>query len=184
MSPEVAEKVSVDEYLELLQTSDIRYEYVDGTLIPMPGESRKANALALNLVEALRKPLRAKGFDTFAHDVRTNVLKGRIYRFPDVVVTPADDNAETHAVNQPVLLAEVLSEGTQDVDRGAKLREYCALPSLQYYLLIAQHEVSVECYRRNGEVWEYLFFLTKTDVLDLPFFGVSLSLTDLYEGIF
>lgn len=184
MTPEVAEKVSVEDYLELLKTSDIRYEYVDGTLIPLPGESLNANDIATNLVVALKKTLRKKGFRTFAHDVRTNVLKGRIYRFLDVVATPATDNAETHAVNQPVLLAEVLSEGTKETDRVAKLREYCALPSLQYYLLIAQHEVSVECYRRNGEVWEYLFFLNSADVVELPYFGTQLALSDLYEGIF
>jgi Uma2 family endonuclease len=46
---------TVDEYLKLELTSEDKHEFVDGTLIETPGESKKANEIAGNSHIALRR---------------------------------------------------------------------------------------------------------------------------------
>ncbi|MCU0468484.1 MAG: hypothetical protein MUF58_07775 [Arcicella sp.] len=57
------------------------------------------------------------------------------------------------------------------------------MPSVQYYLLISQEETAVKLYRRNGNIFEYLFFTEKTDMIDFPFFETKLTLEYIYKNI-
>ena len=51
---------------------------------------------------------------------------------------------------------EVLSPGTEAVDRGAKFNEYRSLDMFQEYVLVDASAVGVEVYRRGeGRMWLY-----------------------------
>jgi Uma2 family endonuclease len=173
---------TVEEYFDLENQSEEKHEFVNGNLILMTGESKKANKIATNCVFSLRD-LRKKGFEIFTHDVRLMIGLGMIFRYPDLVIAPESDDADDYAVTQPILIIEVLSESTQHTDRNQKLKEYCGIESLQYYLLIAQDEISVEMYAKEGNQWIYSFFTKLEDNLQLNFFAVSLGLNVIYEGI-
>ena len=67
--------------------------------------------------------------------------------YPDIVVVcgslvspPFDE----HALSNPVLVVEVLSDSTEDYDRGEQRLAYQALPTLNEYVLISQAEPQVE----------------------------------------
>jgi Uma2 family endonuclease len=180
---ETKEKIyTVEEYFELEKTSDIRHEFVHGKLIPMPGESKNANKIAGNCYKQLI-PLEEKGFDIYIHNVRTMVEEKGIYRYPDVVVASESDDEDTHNVTQPVMIIEVLSESTAREDRGAKLREYTQLPTLQHYLILAQDQKSAEMYTRRDEEWIVQFFDEKNDPIMLSAFGIELSLKAIYKKV-
>ncbi|MEZ5448293.1 MAG: Uma2 family endonuclease [Thiolinea sp.] len=48
------------------------------------------------------------------------------------------------------MLVEVLSRSTRQNDKGSKLTEYLALPSLQEYMLIEQDFVEIQVLRRRN----------------------------------
>jgi len=180
----IAEKTySVKEYFDLEAQSEVRREYVHGTLIEMPGESKIANKISLNCAFALRKMLQSKGFEIYTHDVRLMIGDGNIYRYPDVVVVPTTDREDSHIITSPVLIVEVLSENTEATDRGKKLQEYCSLSSLQYYLLVSQDATIIECYSRLNTGWQYTFYTQQEDKITLDFFQTTLSPAEVYEGI-
>lgn len=184
MNVEVLEKgLSVAAYLEQEKTSEIRHEYYHGKLIPMPGEKKKANTIGLNIVEKIRRPLLQRGLQTYFHDIKAAVDPKLIYRYPDVMVAPATDNADEYLVFEPLLLVEVASPDSAATDRGAKKNEYTRLPSLLYYLIVSQEEMLVELYSRAEDTWTFEFFTDAADVLDLPQLGLSLTLSDLYEFV-
>ena len=56
-------KYSVEEYFELEKTSEIRHEFINGELIAMPGESKKANKIARKIVRLLEDKINSKVFD-------------------------------------------------------------------------------------------------------------------------
>jgi len=181
---EAADKIyTVEEYLELEKTSEVRHEFVYGKLIPMSGESKDANDIALNCAIFLRQALLPKGFKVFVQSVKVQVDEQGLYRYPDVVVTPKSDDADTHIVMQPKLLIEVTSENSAARDRVTKLREYARMESLQHYLIIDQYEMLVEFYNRDGEKWIYEIFSEPEDTVELTEFDLSLSLADIYAGI-
>lgn len=180
----VGERIySVKEYFDLEATSQIRHEFYYGKLTPMPGESQNANTISLNCAFALKTSLKGKGYKVNAHDVRTIVKGGEIYRYPDVVVTPLNDISDSHALTQPVLIIEVLSENSVQIDRGIKLREYCSIPSLHYYLIIAQDQKLVELYSRQDQKFIYSIFSLEQDTIDLPHLGIILKMDEIYEDI-
>jgi Uma2 family endonuclease len=99
------------------------------------------------------------------------------------MVVPVVDDEDDDTVHQAVLIAEVLSPSTEKTDRNDKLKEYSKIPSVQYYLLVSQEEAIIEIYRRNGDIFEYLFFTEKTDVINLPFLEAKFTLEDIYKNI-
>ena len=111
----VAEEIAtrtytVDEYLELELASEEKHEFVDGILIEMPGESKKANKIAGSIYTTLRAGVKGKPFEVFNHDVKLRTVPGRKYRYPDIMVAPTDDDQDTHVVHNAVLTVEVTSE--------------------------------------------------------------------------
>ena len=83
---------------------------------------------------------------------------------------------------QPVVLFEILSPSTEHTDRFTKLRECCALPSAQRYVLIEQDQPLLTTYTLTGAGW-MLGHLTAGQTLDLPEPGIAVPVDDLYEGL-
>lgn len=174
---------TVEEYFELEKHSDIRYEFVNGKLTPMPGESVIANIIAGNCDFQLRLSFRKKGYVVIRHDVRTIVKDRKIYRYPDVLLAKRDEIVQTHAITKPILLIEVTSENSAKTDNDAKVNEYINLPSTQYYLIIDQDEPRVKVYSRDERGWRFDVYDTLNDVIDLPNINFSLKLSDIYDDI-
>jgi Uma2 family endonuclease len=180
----VAEKIyTVEEYFELERNSEVKHEFVEGQLIEMPGEKRIANRVAGSIYALLLQLLNHKVFEIYIQDVKLSTVKNKRYRYPDVMVVPVVDDEDDDMVHQAVLIAEILSPSTEKTDRNEKLKEYSKIPSLQYYLLVSQEETVIELYKRNGNVFEYSFFTEKSDIIDLVFFDVKLTLEDIYKNI-
>ena len=176
---------SVEEYFEIENHSEIRHEFEDGLLIPMPGETLNANEIAGNISASLRRELRKNGFRIFTHDIRTIVHERRLYRYPNVVISASNTIKDIRNITEPVLVVEVLSESTEEIDRNKKFRQYTALPSLQYYLMVHQDMALIEFYERkeNSKVFEFTFFDRLSETINLPVLGTAISLQDIYEGI-
>ena len=175
---------TVDEYLELEKDSEVKHEYVDGILVEMPGESKKANEIGVNALVLLKLALRGKSFKVYNHDVKLRTVPGRKYRYPDIMVVPADDTEDTHVVHRAVVTVEVTSEKSSDVDHNEKFHEYISMPSVECYLIVSQTEPLVEVYQRTGTKWEYAFYTDLTESFEIRALGVTLSVKDLYEGVF
>jgi Uma2 family endonuclease len=174
---------TIEEYFELEKHSEIRHEFVNGKLIPMPGESVFANTIADNCSYSLRTSMKPKGYFTTRHDVRTIIKKGKKYRYPDVSLSKWSELVDTHAVTQPELMIEVSSEQSAKTDNETKLNEYITLPSLQYYLIISQYEPLVQLYSRDDGGWRFDVFTEMNQEVKLPKLGCSLILTDIYDSV-
>ena len=178
-------KYTVEEYFELERLSDVRHEFVNGKLYEMPGESKIANKISGNIYIELRSIFDETDLDVFDHDVKMVVRDGKIYRYPDIVVAVdgASDN-DLFLLHQPVLAIEVFSKDSEHRDNVVKLREYTAIPSMQYYLTVSQDEVFVQFFYRNGGgKWQSTFYEELSEIIELPLFNAKLSLEKIYYKI-
>ncbi|MFN8354997.1 MAG: Uma2 family endonuclease [Spirosomataceae bacterium] len=173
---------TADEYLALEEKSMERHEFVNGEIIPMAGETPDANEIASNLLVFFKLLLKGKPFKTYDHDVKLMIGTKKIFRYPDMMVVK-QEGVDKKWVTHPVLIVEVLSESTEKIDREKKRVEYCSLATMQYYLLVHQDEPCVEVFRRNGKKWEFEFYTSLTDFIELPFFETKVTLEEIYEGI-
>lgn len=173
---------TVEEYFDFCEAHEGLYEYVNGEIIGMAGETPIANEIAGNIHYFFRTILKGEPFKTYQNAVKLMLGKGKIYRIPDMMVIHKE-GVEAKFVKQPALIVEVLSESSMDTDRRKKLAEYCAIESLQYYLIVSQDMSLIEMYRRVDKKWEFEFYTNVSDNINLSFFETILPLSDIYENV-
>jgi Uma2 family endonuclease len=179
---------SVEEYLELEQTSDIRHEYFAGEVFAMAGGSKEHNIISGNVYSRLRSQLRGSSCNVFMSDmkVRINLANENqtIFYYPDVIVSCDTEDQDRYFLNYPCLIIEVLSPSTETIDRREKLLNYRSLASLKEYVLISQDQVKVEVYRQDEKRnWTIQTLINRDDKLHLDSVGLILEMTDIYEDV-
>ncbi len=118
--------------------------------------------------------------------MKIRVQKTELATYPDVSVVcgPLErDPDDPHALTNPALLVEVLSDGTEGYDRGAKFDHYREIPSLRDYVLVSQHERLVEVFSREGDHWVLRVAGPGGSVPLTATLGGSLSVERVYEGV-
>ncbi|MEY3218937.1 MAG: hypothetical protein RIT27_294 [Pseudomonadota bacterium] len=175
--------ISPQDYLNGEETSSIRYEYVDGEVYAMAGESKAHNLIVTNLVVLLKTHLKGSPCRVYMENVKTHVKTRTTERFyyPDLQVSCSKDSLQkSHIETEPKLIIEVLSPSTMRYDRTEKLYAYQQLESLEEYVLVSQQEKCVEIFRRDHQ-WQREIYQ-----LEQPYFnsiGLTLSFEDIYENI-
>jgi Uma2 family endonuclease len=177
--------ITIEEYLELEQNSEIRHEYVDGEVFAMAGASEEHNLIVTNLIALLRPHLRGTPCRTFASDmkVKVKVQKADIFYYPDVLVTCDPNDNEKYFKTSPKLIVEVLSNSTKTIDKREKRLNYQNIKSLQEYVLIYQDEIKVEVYRKDNQGNWLMQILGKDDELHLDSIDLTLTMAEVYEDV-
>jgi Uma2 family endonuclease len=186
MLNEQLEYVSADDYLALEARSPARHEYVAGRIYAMTGASLRHNILAGNFFALLRMHLKASPCRVFIEGVKLHVTRDNAYYYPDVIVSCdprlQEISSDSVAIDQPVVLIEVLSASTEGVDRREKFFAYRKLASLKEYVLVSQDKLEVELFRRQGDVgWERCVF-SSGDTVQLTSLEFSCALAEIYDG--
>ncbi len=173
--------MALAEFLEWEERQPLRYEFDGVGPVAMTGGTAGHADIQANLAAALRTRLRGNPCRFYGSDLKFQVAEGHV-RYPDgmVVCSPVDRTATV--VYDPVVVFEVLSPSTAGNDRIVKAREYQATPSVQRYVMLEQDAVGATVYARCGEAWTHEI-LVADSILALPEIGVSLPLTELYEGL-
>ncbi len=146
------------EYVAFERQAQHKHEYVNGEVYAMAGGSPEHARLAARAAAQLVSKLVDRPCEVFSSDLRVHNPATQRSTYPDVtVVCDRIERAsnDEHAVINPMLIVEVLSDGTESQDRGDKWRHYRSIPSLQTYVLVSQHEPMVEVFRRAGQMWQY-----------------------------
>ena len=160
-----------------------RYEYDKGRVVMMVYVTRNHARVTKNLVVALAVRLSSDSYEIVSADFAVDV--GESVRFPDVLVEPRQADGNALAADAPLLIAEVLSPSTEDVDFTDKRAEYLALPSLQSYLVLAADEPRAWLWQRvKGS-----FPSKPEDIkgrerrIHLPTLGIEIPLAEIYQGV-
>ncbi len=179
--------ISETEYLTYERQSRVKHEFYLGELFAMSGASREHNVISLNIGGELRQQLKGRPCEAYVGDMRVRVTPTGLYTYPDIVVVcgePQFLDAEVDTLLNPTVLIEVLSESTEEYDRGTKLKHYRQLPSLREYVLVSQSEPLIEQFvRRDHNRWE----LSETSGLDATLILSSLDceipLAEIFDKI-
>ncbi|MFH7030640.1 MAG: Uma2 family endonuclease [Heteroscytonema crispum UTEX LB 1556] len=177
--------LTVEEYLQLEQTSEIRHEYLEGEIFAMAGASEEHNLIAGNIYALLRPHLRGTPCRAFVSDmkVQLKVQKADIFYYPDLLVTCDPNDRERYFKTRPTLIVEVLSNSTKTTDKREKRINYQSIENLQEYVLVSQEEIKVEVYRKDPQGNWLLEILGKDNELHLDSIGLTLTMADIYEDV-
>ena len=163
--------LSLEDYFDLEKNLEVRHEFVDGELIQMPGTTFPHNDIVNNISYALLKIARAKGCRLQTESIKLQVTSSRV-RYPDIMIS-CQPKQNKYLEFAPCFLAEILSETSEIIDYGAKVREYLELPSLETYAIIAQTQPLLIVYQRDSSGWRYQNFTQ--GALEIPCLETSLT---------
>lgn len=189
------QRYSVTEWLAIEEASGERYEYHDGRLVSaraMAGGSWQHALLIANVSGvAFRELTPGAGEEprcnTYSSDLRLAVASQRRYFYPDVAVVcgaPTFDPLVPTAVNNPLVVFEVLSPSSMGFDGGEKFDHYATLPTLRDYVLLSQDRRRVEVRSRvNARApWVYQIETDVNASAALPSLGTAFPVGDVYRG--
>jgi Uma2 family endonuclease len=178
-------RLSRADYLVREDAAQTKSEHINGEVYAMAGGTLEHSALAPALAAELRTALAGKPCRIYSSDVRVHVASTGATFYPDLSVvcgqatSPPDD---PHALANPRVLVEVLSDSSEAYDRGAKASHYRRLDSLQEYVLVSQGEPRIEVQRRSERgIWE-LYFFGPGEALRLESLGVSVPVDAVYAN--
>lgn len=176
-------KISVKEYLDGEEISDIKYEYLDGAVYAMACTSQNHNRIARNIVNALLNHLQNSPCEPYIENIKVRAAEDVFY-YPDVLVTCEGEFENKYFCEEPILIVEVISPSTGQIDRREKLRAYQQMPSVIEYVIIEQEKISVETHRRQTDGNWITYFYTRTDTeFTLESVGLTLPLSEVYRRV-
>ncbi len=181
-------RLTDEEYFDLDQQEGVRYDLWNGEpfamdVMAMPGGSLRHSLIAMSVGKALLDRLGGRGCRVFNSDLRLRLSSDGDYCHPDVILV-CDPAPYEQYIDNPLLIVEVLSAGTESDDRGLKFQRYRALPSLQAYLLLAQDRPHAELYQRAGEgLWHLTEASGVEAVLKITGLDLALPLAEIYRQV-
>ena len=183
MALEHRQTMTVEEYFQLEEHDpETRYEYIDGYVYAMAGGTANHDTIKSNIQRILWNLLRGSNCRAYSSDMKVYVSETR-YFHPDVIVTcDPRDRGIVQAIRSPRLVVEVLSPTTELTDRTWKLKNYCAHPTIEEYVLVDSQSLKIESYHKEQNRWIYEAFET-TDEITLNSLGVHFSFTDVYIDV-
>ena len=187
--------IELEDYLVLENASQHKHEYLQGVIYAIQGETTRAMAggsaahadLIRNIGFSLHTRLRGSPCCVKMTGMRLRIAAADAVFYPDVLVhcEPTADPVHTMELTEARLVVEVLSPGTQQFDRGAKLQAYRQLPGLQHIVLLSsQEQAAWACHRVPATAeWSPLQPWPRGTVLPLEGLGLSLPWGEVYDGV-
>lgn len=174
-----------EEYRILEETQpDVRYEYHLGEVFAMAGTTKNHNRIVRNLANRLDESFLPQGCEVFTENIKVEVKTDLINYYPDVVVSCSDrDRENSLIVKDPVLIIEVLSEGSHKADIYGKQAYYTNMAALQVYMVVSQKEYLLHVYERHADGWTYQVVLGKDQQLHLEALDLVMSVADIYKNV-
>jgi Uma2 family endonuclease len=173
---------SYQQYLSMLQDSQIRLEYLDGEVFAMSGGTPTHSALCAQVIWELVNQF---GSRCRVHSPDLKVFASGLTTFPDASVVCGQleslEGDKNVALN-PVLLVEVTSPSTEAYDRGPKLKHYQGIASLQAVLFVSHRTVEVTVVERERAGWK-TSIRKKGETFELQSLSVRIAVDTLYRGV-
>ena len=179
-------RVTLREYLDGEESSDVRHEYLDGEIFEMEAATLDHQAICLNLGRRIAERFDGKDCRVLPTP-RTATAANGLYTYPDLVIVcgpvqtwPTDRNT----IANPRVIIEVLSPSTEDYNRGRKFDSYRGLPSFVEYLCVAQNAAWIlHQLRQDDGSWVTRFVTGLDAVLRLGSVAVEIPLAEIYRNV-
>jgi Uma2 family endonuclease len=188
---------TIEKYLELDRASEERYEFVDGQVFLMAGESGRHGDISVNLTREISLQLRNKDCRVRSKDTKiksggfaskkVNSTKG-MFSYPDLVIIcgePEYHDDFKDIVLNPKAVIEVLSDSTEVFDRNNKFTRYRMFnPTLTDYVLVSQDKPMVEHFvRQEDDNWKLYVYIGLDQIFEIQSVECRLKLSDVYDRV-
>lgn len=110
--------------------------------------------------------------------------KIRSATLPDIIVRCGPLETGASSLEDPTVVVEVVSPGSEGRDRVTKWGTYRKLASLQHCVLVERDRASIDVFDRTGEIWAtHRTIEGLSGTLDLAAIDVSVPLREIYNRV-
>ncbi len=173
--------MTLAEFLAWEEWQEVRYEFDGFDPVAMTGGTIAHDQITFDLRTALAKRLAGKSCRPLGPNVKV-IVDGRA-RYPDALVVCRPVSPSATVAEDPVVVFEVLSEGTSQTDFIDKNREYRATPSIQRYVILQQADKAAIVFVRTQDGWLSEIVSGDDASLDLPEIGIAVPLHEIYANV-
>ena len=167
------------------QQDDSLWELVAGRIFAMTNPTEVHEQIASNIGAPLKLAMDPIGCRVYQgglgiqrSDNQQEINRPR----PDVLVRCGRVGTRNF-ITDPLVVVDVLSPSTIDVDRGEKLRFYKAQPTLRHIVLVYQDQMRIEHYRKTDEGWPLEVLTEPDDLLNFEAVRFNIRLQQVYFGV-
>ena len=185
-----------EEYLAYDLDRDGKHEFVNGEVVAMAGVTEAHSALQVNLTLALGTRLRGSDCRVRGSDLRVRLDETGLYCYPDLTIVCGEPEfmptrpvtllnprvMPTRPVTllNPRVIVEVLSESTEEYDRGAKVAHYRHRGTVDLILLVDSQRRLIERQQRHSDgTWT----LSEHSTGVLRVLDLEVPVDELYDGV-
>jgi Uma2 family endonuclease len=182
--PEPVTIDAFDAFVEA-QADTMLFELVEGIIVMMTNPTEVHEQITGNIGAPLKLAMDARGCRAYQGGIRvqrSDDPSDRDKTRPDVVVRCGAIGTKTY-ITDPLVVVEVLSPSTIDVDRGPKLDFYKSLPTIRHIAFIYQDQMRVEHYRRGEQGFELEVLTQPGDVVHFEAVEFRIDLTRIYFDV-
>jgi Uma2 family endonuclease len=180
MSVALRKPMTLTEFLAWEERQELRYEFDGLEPVAMTGGTIAHDQITFDLRTALTARLMGMPCRPLGPNVKI-IVDGRT-RYPDAIVVCRPVSPTATVADDPVIVFEVLSEGTSQTDLIDKNREYRATPSIQRYVILQQTHRAAIVFVRRDDGWLSEIVSGRDARLDLPEIGIAVSLREVYAN--
>jgi Uma2 family endonuclease len=174
-------RMTVDEFLDWEDSTDTRYELVDGQPVAMASGTPVHGELIVRIANEISRRMREPCRVLAGQAVRLPGDNWRSYQ-PDVLVTCEPRDKSKKAIEAPRLIVEVPSPSTASNDHGDKFDFYRAIPTVEEILFVASTTQRIEAWRRVDGEW-HAQLLGKGAVLHLAVADTPIPFDEIYGNV-
>ena len=191
--PETARRYTVEEFRDLVEHSEEKYEYFEGLVYEwqfMAGTSDPHSRIASNFQRRFETAAEERGSPCVSlnSDAYVAIPRNRIYRLPDATIQcdePVYDEDFGFARTNPRALVEVVSESSRRADYGEKFKQYSRFDSLREYVLFERETPLCIVYSRPDAKapWTTTPYSDLDDEVTFPSMGIRIRLALFYKDL-
>lgn len=181
MSMALRKPMTLAEFLAWEEWQEVRYEFDGFEPVAMTGGTIAHDRITFNLQKSLDARLAGKPCRPLGPNVKI-IVDGRA-RYPDALVVCRPVSPSATVAEDPVVVFEVLSEGTSQTDFIDKNREYRATPSIQRYVILQQADKAAIVFVRTQDGWLSEIVSGDDASLALPEIGIAVPLREIYANV-
>jgi Uma2 family endonuclease len=182
----VPQRMTEDDYFELLERTGERIEYWDGVVEGMAGGANEHYEVESNLFGELFVRLKGSGCAAMTTNHAIFIPARKAYVFADMSIVCGAKEMVTHrgigCLTNPTVVVEVLSPSSSLKDATHKLLAYTTIKSVREYLLVSTDKYLVTMYSRasSDEVWATTLYSELDEEFELKSCGVRMRVRDVY----
>lgn len=179
-----SEKISYEDFIALSESSESRYEYIDGEVYLLASPNYDHQRITMSLSNTMYtwfkgkkcEPLTAPFDVTLTKDDMKNVVQ------PDILVICDKENIDTKGRynGTPTLVVEVLSDSTQNKDLLKKLDLYLHSGVSEYWIVSPPKKEVYIYHFQDADIKNYSVYKSNETAQSNAFEGLAIPLSDIF----